>query len=452
MVPVMPSFLERVGLHRPELRAWAMYDWANSAFMTTVVTAVFPIYFSSVAAAELDPAAASFRFAVTTFVALSVVALLSPILGALADVAGIKKKMLGVCVTLGVVATACMFFVERGDWVLAAVLFGAANVGVTASLVFSDSLLPHIASAAEMDRVSTAGYALGYLGGGILLLLNLAWIQSPELFGLGGSEIASRLSFLSVALWWLGFSIPLFRTVSEPVRQQRRDGRVGQGLIRASILRLTDTLRELRDYRQAFLMLLAFLVYNDGIGTIIRMATIFGIEIGLAQGDLITAIVLVQFIGVPFAFLFGQLAGRAGVKRAIFLSLVVYVVISALAYGMTTATEFYILASLVGMVQGGSQALSRSLFASMVPRHKSAEFFGFFGVFEKFAGIVGPGIFAVMILVTGSSRGAILSVVAFFIIGGVLLAKVDVDKGREAARESEARLRILDASLDTGLR
>ena len=436
-----PSILERLGLHRPELRAWAMYDWANSAFMATIVTAVFPIYFSSVAAADLDPATASFRFAVTTTVALAFVAVLAPVLGAAADYAGIKKKMLAACVGLGVVATGCMFFIQRGDWVLAALLFAFANIGVTSSLVFADSLLPHVARPEELDRVSTAGYALGYLGGGLLLLVNLAWIQRPELFGLSGAELASRLSFVSVAVWWAGFSIPLFRKVPEPARTLEADERAGESAIRASLVRLGETLRELRGYRQASVMLLAFLIYNDGIGTIIRMATTFGTEIGLEQGDLITAVVLVQFVGVPFAFVFGQLAARIGAKRAIFLSLAVYTVISGLAYGMTTATEFYVLALLVGMVQGGSQALSRSLFASMVPRHKSAEFFGFFGVFEKFAGIVGPGVFAVMILVTGSSRGAILSIVTFFVVGGLLLSRVDVEEGRRAARRAEADLR-----------
>lgn len=421
-----------------------MYDWANSAFMATVVTAVFPIYFQSVAAADLDPAQASFRFATTTFVALSITAVLSPILGAVADFAGIKKKMLATFLALGAVATACMFFMRQGDWLLAAVLFAVANIGATASFVFYDSLLPHIAGTDEMDRVSTSGYALGYLGGGVLLVVNLAWMLAPERFGIDGQELAMRLSFVSVAVWWVGFSIPLFRTVPEPARSLEADEQAGESPIRVAFSRLGETLRELRGYKQAFLMMLAFLVYNDGIGTIIRMATTFGTEIGLEQVDLITAIMLVQFIGVPFAFIFGQIAGRLGAKRAIFLSLAVYVAISILSYGMTTAAEFYTLAALVGMVQGGSQALSRSLFASMVPRHKSSEFFGFFGVFEKFAGIVGPGVFAVMILVTGSSRGAILSIIAFFVIGGLLLAKVDVDEGRRVARDAEADLRTLE--------
>ena len=418
-----------------------MYDWANSAFMATVVAAVFPIYFATVAGAGLDPEVASFRFAATTFVALSITAVLSPVIGAVADFAGIKKKMLGSFLALGVVATACMFFIQRGDWLLAAILFGLANVGATASFVFYDSLLPHIANTEEMDRVSTAGYALGYLGGGLLLAVNLAWIQFPELFGMGGPEIATRLSFVSVAVWWVGFSIPLFRTVPEPPVALEPDEQAGQNAIGAAFARLGETLRELRSYKQAFVMMLAFLVYNDGINTIIRMATAYGTEIGLEQGALITALMLVQFVGIPFAFLFGQLAARLGAKRSIFLALAMYTGISILAYGMTTATEFFVLAMLVGMVQGGSQALSRSLFASMVPRHKSSEFFGFFGVFEKFAGIVGPGIFALMILITGSSRGAILSLIAFFVIGGALLAMVDVDEGQRVAREADADVR-----------
>ena len=437
------SLLERLSLHRPELRAWVMYDWANSAFMTTIVAAVFPIYFNVVAAANLDPAEASFRFAASTTIALAVVAVLSPILGAVADFASIKKKMLGSFLGLGVIATACMFFIERGQWQLGAGLFILGNIGAAGSFVFYDSLLPHIASREEMDRVSTAGYAFGYLGGGLLLAINLAWIQRPELFGIEGQGLATRLSFLSVAIWWLGFSIPLFRTVAEPVRKLEVDEQIGENPFHAALVRLGETLRELRNYKQAFLMMLAFLVYNDGIGTIIRMATTYGTEIGLAQESLITALLLVQFVGIPFAFVFGQFATRIGAKRAIFVALSVYMGISVFAYYMTTALEFYILALLVGMVQGGSQALSRSMFASMIPRHKSSEFFGFFGVFEKFAGIAGPAVFALMIWTTGSSRNAILSIMLFFVVGAALLARVDVESGQRVAREAEARVRTM---------
>ena len=418
-----------------------MYDWANSAFVTTIVAAVFPIYFNSVAGANLDPRVAAFRFAAATTIALAVVAVLAPILGAVADFAGTKKKMLGSFLGLGVMATACMFFIEQGDWQLGAGLFILGNIGAAGSFVFYDSLLPHIASHQEMDRVSTAGYALGYLGGGLLLAINLAWIQRPELFGIEGQGLATRLSFLSVALWWLGFSIPLFRKVAEPVRKIEADEQVGGKPFRAAFVRLGETLREIHGYKQAFLMMLAFLVYNDGIGTIIRMATTFGTEIGLPQESLITALLLAQFVGIPFTFLFGQVAVRIGAKRAILTALSVYMGISVFSYTITTAGEFYFLALLVGMVQGGAQALSRSLFASMIPRHKSSEFFGFFGVFEKFAGIAGPAVFAFMILATGSSRSAILSIIVFFIVGAALLATVDVEEGQRVAREADARVR-----------
>ena len=245
-----------------------------------------------------------------------------------------------------------------------------------------------------------------------------------------------RLSFVSAAIWWLGFSIPLFRKVAEPVRRLEADEQVGKNPLRAAFTRLGETLRELHSYKQTFVMMLAFLIYNDGINTIIRMAAIYGTEIGLAQESLIGAILLVQFVGIPFALLFGQVATRIGAKRAIFITLAVYVGISMFAYFMTTAPQFYVLAFLVATVQGGSQALSRSLFASMTPRYKSSEFFGFFGVFEKFAGIAGPAIFALMIWATGSSRSAILSLILFFIAGAALLATVDVEEGRRVARQA----------------
>ena len=435
------TWLERVCLHRPELRAWVMYDWANSAFMATIVAAVFPIYFSTVAAADLPPSEASFRFALATTVGLLIVAVLSPILGAVADFAGIKKRLLGTFMLLGCTATACMFFIQQGDWRLASVLFILGNIGASGSFVFYDSLLPHVARPHEMDRVSTAGYALGYLGGGLLLALNIAWIQWPDVFGLTDSASATRLSFLSVAVWWLGFSIPLFRGVPEPPRMLESDEQRGQPVLRAAFSRLGETLRELRGYRHAFVMMLAFLIYNDGIGTIIRMATTYGTEIGLPQSSLITALLLVQFVGVPFAFLFGQIANLIGAKASIFVALFVYMGISVLGYFMTTPLHFYLLALAVGVVQGGSQALSRSLFASMIPQHKSSEFFGFFGVFEKFAGIAGPALFGVMILVTGSSRNAILSVIVFFVVGALLLTTVNVAEGQRAAHEADEAVR-----------
>ncbi len=437
------GLLWRLGLHRPELRAWALYDWANSAMVTTVVTAVFPIYFTAVACAGAAPAEATRRFAFATTAGLLLVAVLSPLLGTLADVRPVKKPMLGGFLALGVAATAALFVVQRGDWLLGAALFVLGNVGLNGSFVFYDSLLPHVARGDELDRVSTAGYAIGYIGGGLLLALNLAWIRHPGWFGLSSgpglspaeATLPARLAFLSVAAWWLLFSVPLFLRVKEPKLAETPPG---ASALRLTAQRLGRTLGALRQHRQALLMLLAFLIYNDGIGTIIRMATAYGTEIGIGQGELIAAVLLVQFVGVPFAFLFGSLARWMGTKRAIFLGLAVYAGISVLGYYMRTAAHFFALAILVGMVQGGTQALSRSLFASLVPRHQSGEFFGFFSVTEKVAGILGPALFAVAITLAGSSRAAVLSVIAFFVVGGLLLLLVDVEEGQRAAREAES--------------
>jgi UMF1 family MFS transporter len=434
------SILERLGLHRPELRAWALYDWANSAFWTTIVAAVFPIYFTRVAAAELAPSVATARFAAATTVAMVVIAVLSPVLGAMADYAGLKMKFLAAFVGIGVLATASMYFIQRGDWKLAVALFVLGNIAVTGSMVFYESLLPHIAREDERDMVASAGFALGYLGGGLLLALNLLSIQKPDWFGLTSGS-ATRLSFLSVAVWWLLFSIPIFRTVREPERRLEADEAPGENPLRVAFSRLSETFGELKTYRHAFLMLLAFLIYNDGILTIIRMATSYGTELGLSQGILISALLITQIVGIPFAFLFGALARRITAKRAIFLALVVYTFISIVGYRLKTASDFYLLAVLVGTVQGGSQALSRSLFSTIIPSHKSSEFFAFFGVFDKFAGIFGPALFALTILTTGSSRNAVLALIAFFVLGGLLLAFVDVDEGRRVAREAEANLR-----------
>jgi UMF1 family MFS transporter len=431
--------LERYGLHRPELRAWVMYDWANSAFMTTVVAAVFPIYFASVAATGMPPATATFRFGIATTAALAVVAAMAPVLGAIADYAAAKKRFLFVFQTLGVTATAGLCLVHEGDWILALVLFALGNIGVYGAFTFYDSLLPHIAATDEVDRVSTAGYAIGYLGGGLLLAINLAWIQIPERFGLPDAAAGARLSFLSVAVWWLVFALPLFLRVPEPQRQLLAGEAPALNPVVVGFSRLRRTFGELGRYRQALLMLTAFLIYNDGIATIIRMATIFGTEIGIQPGHLVAALLLVQFVGIPCSFLFGRLAGWIGTRTAIFVALAAYAAISTLGYFISTAVHFYALALLVGTVQGGSQALSRSLFARLVPRHKSSEFFGFFGVFEKVAGIFGPLVFAGAVALFGSSRHAILSVIVFFVAGAAVLSQVDVDDGERVAREAERR-------------
>ena len=447
------SWLERLGLGRKELRAWAMYDWAVSSLQAVVLTAVFPIFFVRVAAAGLPESRGTQALATANTIAAIIVALLSPVLGAISDYAAAKKRMLAGSMLVGAAATAGMFFIKRGDLTLASTLFIIAIMGATASVVFYEALLPHIAKSGEIDRVSSAGYAMGYIGGGLLLALNLAWIQQPALFGLPSGDglsdqaasLPARLAFVSVAVWWVVFSIPLFRHVREPARTLEADEPGRGSVLATSFTRLGETVRQLIGFKQAFLMLLAFLIYNDGIQTIIKMATAYGTEIGIGQSALIAAVLMVQFVGVPFAFVFGALAARIGAKRSVFIGLLAYTIISIIGYFMTTATHFFILAALVGMVQGGTQALSRSLFATMIPAHKSGEFFGFYSVFEKFSNIFGPLLFTVTIALTGSSRNAILSVIAFFAVGAAVLAFVDVEKGRKAAREAEAGLRLAPA-------
>ena len=446
--------LSRLGLDRPELRAWAMYDWAVSSVQTTIMVAVFPVYFANIAKGDLGESRTTQAIATANTLVAIILAVLSPILGAVSDYVAAKKRMLGASMIVGAAAVAGMFFVQQGDYRLALVLFVISLIGATASTIFYDALLPHIAADDEIDRVSSAGYAVGYIGGGLLLALNLAWILKPGWFGLPtGAALSSaqktlptRLALLSVAVWWLVFSIPLFRRVPEPPRTREPDELTGGSVLVAPFVRVGETFRALRGYKQAFLMLLAFMVYNDGIQTIQKMAATYGKQLGIADTVLIASILIVQFVGFPFAFLFGSIAARIGAKPAIFIGLVVYAAISILGFYMQTAAHFILLAVMVATVQGGTQALSRSLFASLIPAHKSGEFFGFYSVFEKFASIFGPLLFWVTIATTGSSRNAILSVILFFALGALLLSRVRVSEGQEAARAADAGLISVGAS------
>lgn len=438
------AWLHKLGLHRPELRAWALYDWANSALVTTIVAAVFPVYYYQVAGAGLAPGVATQRFALCTTVALATTAVLAPFLGALADLTGAKKKFLGAFVALGAGAVAFMFCIDAGEWRLASVLYVLASIGGAGSAVFYDSLLPHVARDDELHRVSSSAYALGYLGGGLLLAMQAAWIAHPEWLGLAtgpdlparAATLPVRLALASVAVWWIGFSVPLFRGVREPHVAGRRAW--NSATVAAAARRLTHTLRHLRAYPQAFLFMAAFLLYNDGLQTIIKMAAIYGAEIGIRSQALLLAILLVQFVGIPCTLLFARVADRWGVKRTLGVTLGVYAGIAVFAFFMRTAAHFFVLAAAVGMVQGGCQALSRSTFAGLIPVQRSSEFFGFFGVAEKFAGILGPAFFAVAIQLTGSSRAAILSVLVFFVAGALLLRRVDLQAGHADAAAGAA--------------
>ncbi|WP_428262661.1 MFS transporter [Haliangium sp.] len=436
--PESRSWLRTLGLHRRELRAWAMYDWANSAFACTIMAAVLPIYFSKVAASNVEEHLRSVYWGYTQSVALAIIALLAIVLGAVADYMGTKKPFLAGFAFLGMAGTAMLWFAGQGEWLYVAGCFIIGNIGFAAGNVFYESLLPHVAAPDEMDRVSTAGYAMGYVGGGLLLALNLAWIQMPDTFGFADTEQATRASFVSVAVWWGLFTIPIMRRVREPARELDPNESAKMSPVVAAFQRLGRAFRDIRKHRDLFVFLLAFWLYNDGIVTIVKMATIYGAEIGLGQGDLIGALLLTQFLGIPFTFAFGALASRIGAKRGIYLSLVVYTGISGLGYFLAEAWQFWLLACAVAMVQGGSQALSRSLYGSMVPPGKSSQYFSFYSISGKFGNIVGPLVFAAVGHATGSGRYGILSLLVFFIGGMLLLGRVDLDRGRAAAVAEEA--------------
>ncbi len=413
--------------------SWALYDWANSAFATTIMAAVLPNYYSSVICRDLPPATASSLWAYTNTVSMVLIAIMAPVLGAIADFYGAKKKFLAVFLSLGAVFTAALYVVGPGDWMWASLLYILAGIGYSGANIFYDSLLPHVAPPGRIDQVSVFGYALGYLGGGLLLAVNLAMIQFPAFFGLSSSILGAKWAFVSVAVWWVLFSYPLLKNVPEPFT--RSSAPTGENPIRMGVRRTIKTLKDIRKYRELFTFLLAFWLYNDGIGTIIKMAVIFGTEIGIGQGHLIGAILLVQFIGIPLSLLFGGLARLLNTRTAILIGLAGYTLISIGGYFLQSAWQFWLLAVLVGFVQGGTQALSRSLFGSMVPRSMSAEFFGFYDISQKFAGILGPFVFGLIAYFTGSSRWGVVALVFFFLSGAGLLMRVDVRAGQEKAAQ-----------------
>lgn len=412
--------------------AWAMYDWANSAFATVILATVLPIFYKDVAGINLPGNLATSYWGYTQTIAMIIIAVISPILGAAADYSDTKKSFLKFFVMLGVTGTALLYFVNEGNYLLASLFFIIANIGFSGGNVFYDGFLPDVSDSDTIDYVSSLGYAAGYLGGGLLLAVNLLMISKPGLFGISSVTAATQISFVTVAVWWFLFSLPAFKYLPDSQKKMKKIPL--DKYTRMAFGRLKSTFIHIRKYRELWKFLLAFWLYNDGIGTIIRMATIYGREVGIGQTDLIGALLLTQFVGIPFALIFAKIAGRITAKKGIYLALIIYTGITFYGYFLDSALDFWILAGIVGMVQGGAQALSRSLYGAMVPEGKSAEFFGFFGVSSKFAAIIGPTVFAYTGQLTGSSRYGILAVASFFILGMIFLSRVDVEKGKLEAK------------------
>lgn len=428
-------------LKKRAIRAWCMYDWGNSAFATTTMGAILPNYFSLYIATEGSLTLWGYTVAIGSLIA----AIISPILGAIADFRGSKKVFMGFFVAVGVISTGLMFLIRTpGDWLLACILYILGTIGFAGSLVFYDALLPHIAEPDEIDQISSRGYAMGYIGGGLLLLINVAMIFAgpsllPDMAETDATALMMRLSLASVAVWWAVFSIPIFRHVREPQRKIEK-GEENLNVLKVGFSRFFNALRNIRQYRDLFQFLVAFFVYSNGIGTIITMAVAFGTDLGFGTLILIGTLLLVQFVAAPFAILFGKLPQKLGIKQSINLSLIVYTLIAIIGYFMTKEWHFLLLGFGVATVQGGSQALSRSLIGKLMPKSKSAEFYGFYSVSEKFNTVIGPAMFSLINQISGNSRLAIISLVVFFLAGIALLSKVNIDRGIQTAQTEDARM------------
>ena len=410
--------------------AWALYDWANSAFATTVLAGFFPLFFKKYWSAGSDVTVSTFQLGVANAAASLVVALLAPILGAIADRSGARKRYLLLFAGMGIVMSGCLALVAKGQWPIAVAIYLFALIGFSGANVFYDALLLDAAPHGRIDRVSALGFALGYLGGGVLFSFNVALTLWPGAFGLADAAAAVKVSFLSVAIWWALFSIPLLLFFREVPLFERVAGRAA---VRAGFAQIRATFGALRHMRVVVLFLLAYWLYIDGVHTVIRMAIDYGLAIGLDANDLIVALLLTQFIGFPAALVFGRLGERIGAKTAILIGLGVYVFACVWGYFIHESWEFYVLAGIIGLVQGGVQALSRALYARLIPANKSGEFFGFYNMLGKFAAILGPLIMGVVSVATGDPRLSILAIIVLFVAGGALLLAVNERHGVEHA-------------------
>ena len=427
---------KRLFLRRGVL-SWALYDWANSAFATTVIAGFFPVFYSALSA-DLSARDSQFWFQITLAASSIAVAIAAPLLGAIADRGGGRKKFLAVFAMTGILMTAGLAWVHAGMWQVGLLLYALGSVGFSGANIFYDAMLVEVSEPHEFDLVSSYGFALGYIGGGLLFAVNVLMVTQPAWFGFAGAGGAVSASFISVAIWWGAFTVPLLLIPADKNENAAPRMRALPA-VRAGLRELRATFRQLRQMKTLFLFLAAYWFYIDGVGTIIKMAVFFGNRIlSLPPESLIVALLLTQFIAFPSALFFGWFGGRIGPRRAILAGLAVYLAVIAYAWRwLNSAADFYLLAAAIGLVQGGVQSLSRSLYARFVPKAKSAEFFGFFNMIGKFAAILGPLLMAaVPFVVRGAGeRDSILALALLFVIGGALLWRVDVADGERAARE-----------------
>ena len=408
-------------LKNKKVLAWAFYDWANSAFATTVLAGFFPVFFKQYWGGELATTESTFWLGAASSFAALLVALSAPALGAIADVGGRRKSFLASFATLGVLGTAAMFWLAQGQWQLAALLYVLGTIGFAGGNVFYDAMLLDVAEESEYDRVSTFGYALGYLGGGLLFLAQVIVTQKPEWFGLVSEVEAVRWAFLSCAVWWAVFSIPIFKSVTESTSVSRMP------LLQASRIgfqQLWVTVKEIGALKPMLYFLLAYWLYIDGVNTFIKMAVDYGLSLGFPSSSLIVALLITQFVGFPAALAYGPLANRFGTKNMIMVAIAVYVAVSILGTQLSQVWHFYVMAGGIGLAQGGGQALSRAYFGLFVPTGKGAQFYGFFNMLGKFASVLGPVMVGAVTLWTGDQRFGLLSISILLIAGLLLLVRV----------------------------
>jgi len=408
--------------------SWAIYDWANSAYATTVMAGFFPVFFKQYWAADLSANESTFWLGLSNAAAGLLIALLAPVLGAIADQGGLKKRMLLSFTTMGVLMTAALFLVGEGNWLLAVLIFTFGAIGFSGANVFYDALIVDVSEYDELDRVSALGYAVGYIGGGILFAVNVLMTLHPDWFLLADKAEAVRWSFITVALWWALFTLPLARFVHE--RGEATSVRWLQAT-RNGFSQLRDTFHHLRGLKPVWMFLLAYFLYIDGVNTVARMAVDYGLSLGFDSSVLITALLMTQFIAFPSALAMGWLGERWSAKGVILVSLAVYSAVCIWSSTMQQASDFYWLAAAIGLVMGGVQALSRSMYARMIPKHQAAEFFGFFNMLGKFAAVMGPAMMGIASLISGSARFSILVIVVLFAAGALILYYVDTNDAQD---------------------
>ena len=422
---------------KKEIISWSLYDWANSAFATTVMAAFFPIFFSEYWSLGQDASVSTFFLGIANSTASLVVAVMAPFLGAIADSGSYRKKFLIFFAFLGALMTSCLWLLKSGQWGLAILFYVVACIGFSGGNTFYDSLLPCVASDKKVDFVSALGFSLGYIGGGLLFLINVLMYLMPNMFGISSSVEAVKISFLTVGIWWLVFSIPLLLFVKED--NDGKKTKISESC-KTGAKNIATTLKSLKFLKTTTLFLVAYWCYIDGVDTIIRMATDYGTSLGFSSSSLIVALLITQFVAFPAALLYNTFGKKIGTKNAILVAIAAYCIIALLGVFMTKEIHFYLLAILIGLFQGGIQALSRSYYTRLIPKDNSAQFFGFFNMLGKFAAIIGPFLVGFVTLITKSNRIGILSLILLFAVGGVLLYKVDESKAEKEIGKFEESL------------